>query len=193
MYSVLNEAWKRELENAELEKLDPNFYSEVADYLRSIMEEGRMLDKRTVKARLLRSEMHKVKRMLRELVQTRYMKLVKRMAGGELVPSEFLTAEEERFRTDCSRVVLAYRNFAKSLLRGQLLRVDAVKERKTSALRFLKEFPEIIGADMKNYGPFRVEDVASLPIENAMILVKQGLAEEVDVGQVPLRRFAAKT
>ncbi len=38
-----------------------------------------------------------------------------------------------------------------------------------------------MGADMKSYGPFLVEDVASLPVENAKILVKQGLAVQVEV------------
>jgi len=34
---------------------------------------------------------------------------------------------------------------------------------------------------MKTYGPFKVEDVASLPAENAKILIRQGLAEKVEV------------
>jgi DNA replication initiation complex subunit (GINS family) len=34
---------------------------------------------------------------------------------------------------------------------------------------------------MKTYGPFKAEDVASLPVENVKILVKQGLAEKIEV------------
>ena len=45
----------------------------------------------------------------------------------------------------------------------------------------MKAVPSIIGADMKTYGPFLVEDVASVPVENAKILVKQGLAVLVEV------------
>jgi len=56
-----------------------------------------------------------------------------------------------------------------------------VKEKpRTMILRFVKEIPAIIGADMKTYGPFRPEDIASLPIENAKILVKQDVAVEVE-------------
>jgi DNA replication initiation complex subunit (GINS family) len=33
---------------------------------------------------------------------------------------------------------------------------------------------------MKNYGPFEVEDLATLPLENTKILIKQGLAEKVE-------------
>ena len=48
-------------------------------------------------------------------------------------------------------------------------------------VRFLKPVPSIIGADMKSYGPFLVEDVASVPELNARILVKQGLAKLVEL------------
>ena len=49
------------------------------------------------------------------------------------------------------------------------------------AVRFLKPVPSIIGADMNSYGPFLVEDVASVPELNARILVKQGLAKLVEL------------
>jgi len=49
-------------------------------------------------------------------------------------------------------------------------------------LRFKGEVPAIIGADMKVYGPFEIEDVASLPIENAGIMIKRDLADKVEIG-----------
>ncbi len=52
---------------------------------------------------------------------------------------------------------------------------------KRVTVRFSKPIPAIMGADMKSYGPFAVEDVASLPELNAKILVKQGLAVAVEV------------
>ena len=52
---------------------------------------------------------------------------------------------------------------------------------KRSTIRFIKNIPAIMGADMKSYGPFVAEDVASLPPQNAQILVKQGLAVLVEV------------
>jgi DNA replication factor GINS len=48
-------------------------------------------------------------------------------------------------------------------------------------VRLLKEIPEIVGADMKTYGPFKPEDVATVPKENAKTLIKQGLAVEVEI------------
>jgi DNA replication factor GINS len=181
MYNELYEIWKREFENAALEKLPSDFYSKTVDYLRRLREESRMLDKRTMKAQLLKNEMQNVKRMLRELIQRRYKKLIITVSKGEKISSDFLTPEEEKIFEKFSPFTEAYFSFAKNFLRGNILKISVEREHKTSVLRFLKDVPTIIGADMKTYGPFKAEDVASLPVENAKILVKHGLAEKTDV------------
>ena len=38
-------------------------------------------------------------------------------------------------------------------------------------IRFLKEVPPIIGADLKQYGPFKIDDIAVLPKENVKTLL----------------------
>jgi DNA replication factor GINS len=181
MYDELYEVWRREIEDFELVKLPDDFYSRVVDYLRRIKEEGRMLDKRTVKASLLQKEMQNVKRMVRELVRARYKKLVRKVAKGEKIPLDALTAEEKEICKGIAPFAEAYRNFAKKLIQGQFLKIDVKEERKNVVLRFLRDVPAIIGSDLKTYGPFKAEDVASLPPENAKILIKQGLAEKVEV------------
>ena len=181
MYNELYEAWKKELENIGLERLSSDFYSRVADYLRRLKEEGRMLDKRTVKARLLRNEMRNVKRMVQELIQVRYRKLVKKAADGEKVPSDFLTIEGKKIYAEVLPFAEAYQSFAKDILRGYTPTANVEQKHVKAVLRFLKDVPAIIGADMETYGPFKVEDVASLPVENSKILAKQGLAERVEV------------
>jgi DNA replication factor GINS len=92
----------------------------------------------------------------------------------------------------------AYQRFAKDILQGQIVKVavaaadsradlkieskvEPLVSHKRVALRFVKSIPTIIGADMKTYGPFVAEDVASLPVENAKMLVKQGLAVSIEV------------
>jgi DNA replication factor GINS len=181
MYAELSAVWKRELENAELEKLPPDFYSNLADYLKKLREESRMLDKRTVKASLLRKEMQNVRYMVKGLVETRYRKIVRKLSAGKEIPRDVLMPEEEKICLRVFSLAEAMRNFAKDILRGHLTDVRVQNQHKRTVLRFLKDVPAIIGADMKAYGPFKVEDVASLPVENAKILVKQGLVEKVEV------------
>jgi DNA replication initiation complex subunit (GINS family) len=74
----------------------------------------------------------------------------------------------------------AYQKFAKSLLQGQTSQ-SSQEPHKRITLRFSKNIPQIMGADMKPYGPFVSEDIASLPTQNAKVFVKQGLAVIVDV------------
>ena len=181
MYNELYDIWKQELESLDLGRLPPDFYSGIADYLRKIKEESRMLDKKTANASLLKIEMRNVKRMLRELIRTRYKKLIRKMAKGEKVSLDVLTVEEQKIYMGASPLTEAYQSFAENLLRGKVLKMGVGRGHKRAVLRFLKDVPTIIGADMKTYGPFKVEDVASLPVENAKILAKQGLAERVEV------------
>jgi DNA replication initiation complex subunit (GINS family) len=181
VYDELYAAWQREIEGTALVRLSPDFYARIADYLRRIKEETRMLDRKAVKAILLERELRNVRRMLQELVWARYSKLVKMFGEGQKVPSDLLTVEETKVCEGVLPFAQAYQKFAKNLFQGQVSKVDVEKAHKRVALRFIKDVPAIIGADMKTYGPFIVEDVASLPVENAKILVKQGLAEVVEV------------
>ena len=168
------------MESAALGSLPPDFYARVADYLRRIKEESRMLDKKAVKASLLEHEVRHVKRMLRELVWLRYKKLLRIISENQKIPSDLLAAEEAKLCAGFLSFAEAYQKFVEGLLRGQLSAGSTTKAHKRVALRFVKEVPAVIGADMKTYGPFLVEDVASVPVENAKILIKQGLAELVE-------------
>jgi DNA replication factor GINS len=181
MYDELYEVWRREIEGSELVRLPDDFYTRLADYLRRIREESRMLDKKTVKARLLQKEMQNVKRMIHELLRVRYKKIVKKLAKGEKLPSDALATEEKKICAGVTPFTEAYKNFARNLIQGQYLKIDVEQKPKNVILRFLKDVPAIIGVNLKTYGPFKAEDVACLPAENAKILVKQGLAEKVEV------------
>ena len=180
MYNELYNAWRREIEEVSLGGLPPDFYARIADYLRRINEESR-IDKKSVKVNLLDRETQNVKRMLEELLWARYKKMVKTITQEQKLPSELLTVEEAKMFESFATFSSAYKKFAKGLMEGQTAKVEAEVSHKRLTLRFTKNTPSMIGLDMKTYGPFVVEDVASLPVENARILVKQGLAVPVEV------------
>jgi DNA replication factor GINS len=182
MYNELYKIWKDELESVELIKLPKNFYSELVEYLKKLREESRMLDKKTVKASLLKSETQNAKRMISELTRLRYKKLVRKMAKGEKIPADVLAVEEEKIYKDLPSFAEAYSNLVKNILSGHMPMTSSETKRRRVVLRFLKDVPAIVGADMETYGPFKAEDIASLPAENAKILSKQGLAERVETG-----------
>jgi DNA replication factor GINS len=148
--------------------------------MKKLREESRMLDKKTLKTNLLKKEMQNASVMIQRLIQTRHRKIIAKMAKGEDVVQDALTPEEATIYSKVSPFSGTIHSFAKEIVRGQAPRPKIDTERKRAALRFLKEIPGVIGADMKTYGPFKIEDVATMPAENARILMKQGLAEKLE-------------
>lgn len=214
MYNELFAAWQFETENSELGRLPSDFYTRLADYLQIISEKSKLASEKSLNVNLMNREAVNVKRMVEELLSTRYRKIAKRIIKGQVVPLETLVTEEVQLCNNLSSSADAYNKFASVLLSGQScainmssysVNVDTASNDVTTAssastiaasasavssvpavktervvVRFLKQVPAIIGIDMKTYGPFMVEDVASVPKSNAKILVRQSLAKMIE-------------
>jgi DNA replication factor GINS len=178
MYAELNNAWKKELAHKDLQQLTPDFYVRVAAYLKRLTEEGRMLDKKTMRAKLLKTEKENAAKMVLRMAELRYHKLLNQQFRGAL-PATLLSEERAAFESllTCSE---KYHEFVEKLLRGQLVEARTGPSHDILVVRFFKNIPALVGADMKTYGPFKVEDVASLPAANSNILAKQGLAVKIE-------------
>lgn len=182
MYDILYDAWLREKENVELQKLPKDFYAETAEYIRRIRREARMLESKSIKARLITQELAKAKRMVRELVSLRFEKIVKQAKSEEPLSAEALTSEEERIALELRPSFEDFQSMLRDSTRGKAAEGEKKTEHEPARrlLRFLKEIPAIVGADLKVYGPFAPEDVATLPVENAKVLVKHQVAMEIE-------------
>ena len=181
MYDVLYNAWLKEKENPELQRLPKDFYEKLAEYIGRIRREGRMLDKKSVKARLTAQELLKVKRLMRELFTLRSKKLLEYATSAKSLDKELLTLEEERTLLELRPTFEKFQAFLKDALRGKISEVEEkIVPAKRALLRFTQDVPAIVGADLKVYGPFSVEDVATLPVENARVLLKHGVAMEIE-------------
>jgi len=180
LYNELYEIWKKEKQTEEIQRLPKSFYAKIAAYIKRLKEANRMLDKRTTKAKLLDNEFRNVKIMIGELFGLRYKKLGENAFARETVARDALTKEEEKLYGEVLPLAEAWYVFSKDILHGRLSRLDKGAQQKMMVLRFILEIPALVGSDMKTYGPFGPEDVATLPPENARILIKQGVAIEVD-------------
>ena len=191
MYSEIYTAWQREIENSAIQPLPADFYERSSRYLKQIKTENQTSDKSNLKASLMKQECRNVTRMIKELLRIRYKKLLKTIKGGQKLLPDILTNEETEFLTGLLPFAEAYEIFAKDLLQGKTPKsvikqaepkeIAAEAQHKRITLRFVKAIPAIVGSDMKTYGPFLAEDVASVPAENGKILVKQGLAVVIEV------------
>jgi len=180
MYDELFEAWKREKLNEEIQPLPKDFYAKLTRYIRKIREEQRMLDEKTVKGSLMKKEEENVRKMVEDLIQTRYEKIMRLIRRGEAAPISRLSEEEERWFQESSVQFESLKKFAEKILQGRLKKTERKMKNGLVVVRILREIPEIIGVDMKTYGPFKPEDIASLPVENARTLIKQEAAMEIE-------------
>ena len=181
LYNELYEIWKKEkLTKNEIQRLPSDFYVKIATYIKKMKEENRMLDPKTAKAKLLANEFENVKVMVSELFALRCTKFQSMAFGRENVSKNVLTEEEQKLYGVVSSLAEDCHVFSKDILRGILTNVEKGKKQAVTVLRFVQEIPALVGSDMKTYGPFAPEDVATLPFDNAQVLVKQGVAIEVD-------------
>jgi len=176
------EAWSREKENAEIQPLPRGFYARLAEYVKKLREEKRMLDEKTIRGRLLVKEEENVRAMVEELILTRYEKMMRTVTKGLIVPTSALTEEEDNLYREATAQVDSLQDFIRSLLLGRQPKERRTRSQEAIVIRILQEIPEIIGADLKTYGPFKPEDIATLPRENARTLIKQGAAAEIETG-----------
>jgi len=184
LYNELYDAWKLEKENVELQRLSEDFYARLASYVKKIREETRMMDQKTIKGQLLQHELKNAKKMIKDIVKLRYEKALRLAIAGKDLPKDVLAEEEKKYGKILPSVEL-YQDFLKNLLRGSFEEIsshDTGREEKPKRMlvRFLQGTPVIIGSDMKEYGSFKPEDIATLPAENARILIQQSVAVKIE-------------
>jgi DNA replication factor GINS len=182
MYDTLYSAWKKEKQNTELQKLPENFYTSSVEYIDRTKQEGRMLDPKSVKAKLIARELSTTKRLMTEIVELRFKKIVQATTAEKPLKTGAATPEEERIIQGIVSSVEEFNRFLRTSIQGKLYESKPRRGRLRSRvlLRFLNEVPAIAGADLKIYGPFSPEDVATLPADNAKTFIKRGIAVEIE-------------
>ena len=180
MYEEAVEAWRRELRNTELQPLRPGFYRDLASYVRRLREAQRNLDMKSLKAILMEEETSRLEKVVTALVDRRLEKLWS--AAGHAQTLNLDSSEKWAYQ-DFSDIHRHYQKFKEDLLLGREPSNTPNRQRDILLVRFVKDVPSIIGVDLKTHGPFKREDVATLPYENAESLIRQGVAVEIRVPQ----------
>ncbi|MEM0117109.1 MAG: hypothetical protein QXX17_05225 [Conexivisphaerales archaeon] len=184
LLAVLQRNLEQELTNEGMVKLEPSLYSAVAVRIKEIRESLGNGDSQLVNA-LLSREIDLFYTMVEDLLKVRLHKFLDRAMQGA---NEISLTPEERY------MVEPLYDSVKRLLRI----MEAIREGHPSVLeessdsyttkyvvvRFLDDVPRIAGIDLKEYGPFRKQDMAVIPMDNAKLLLEHGLAEEAWVSQI---------
>jgi len=143
-----------------------------------------------VPGRLAKKQLWLMEVMTRRLLQVRLTKARKDEEAaahedGQLAGSAKNLLYEERHINDASRqLATKEERFVKAVVDGQPSFFTLVQRRETqrmTTVRISKRVGEIIGADLKRYGPFEVNDVARLPAGNAQVMVASKQAVPVSI------------
>ena len=96
-----------------------------------------------------------------------------------------ILTDEEKFIVDSNDEMNERKNMILSGIingKSKFLENTSTKHKiKPVTVRFVKEFDEIVGVDLEKYGPFKPEDVATIPNENAQALISNGIALKIRI------------
>jgi DNA replication factor GINS len=177
MYERIYDYWKREKDQPNLQSIDKDFYDAIAKYIAELRERLKKTDEGLVNVKLARTELEKAERLTQELLRMRLRKILEIVevdAKSETV-SRAVNEIEKAILEKAIEVSKQYRSVTQRILEFERDTLPQEMETGKSSpvlIRFLIEMPSIIGADLKPYGPFKVEDVATLPLENAESLIR---------------------
>jgi DNA replication factor GINS len=199
-YKILYDSWRKEKQRPDIQPLPEGFYAAMTGYVTQLKEQNKNTDKSTVKGKLIDKERDHVDKMLHDLNRIRLNKLVTAELNGAPVEPLNLTAEEKHLQVELRRLLAAHTQGMKQSLQGKEPKTEALQmsalpqvtprppppvhhietAEPLKVVRFTQSLPAIMGVDMKTYGPFKAEDVASLPAQNADNLIRKGIAKLVE-------------
>lgn len=195
-YETLYEILRREKVRPELQPLDKSFFKDVVKYL---SEKESILQSQMSKTSIFsssetqktRKEVENIKRMVKELYERRESKilqlaLIASRTEDKIDFHEMLEEERQffknfvfilnRFRKDVLFNILSLKNPELSS-EGEPKELKMGDKPNNKLIRFLHATPKFVDDNLRVYGPFEEEDVASLPLKVANILIKNNRAE----------------
>ncbi|MEW6604373.1 MAG: hypothetical protein AB1351_06745 [Thermoproteota archaeon] len=167
---------KKEIELPMLQAIEPDTFQKVATSLGNLKGQG--FEGIEAKVRDRTAELLATAAKL--LIEARQAKI----SAGEGLDYSKLT-DEEKYVLDGKRESDNRMNeVVTATVKGRPKVLESISSRMRSkqiVVRFLKPTEAFVGIDMSKYGPFQPEDVASLPFENARLIIEGGAAVEVHV------------
>lgn len=173
----------REVEDeSALTEIDAGLYREMSEFIGNLSRQEYSGVEDEVKAQAIAVSSGLVSMLLR----TRLEKASKlRAASGaeeashvmqRLLDEEKYILDSEEERDERREIILSATKSGRSRL------LESISERHKAdriVVRFLKDVGQMVGADMSTYGPFRAEDIATIPHENAQALISERSAARV--------------
>jgi DNA replication factor GINS len=179
LYTALLERWQAEREAPNLLPLRDSFLQNLRIYIEKVLDHSQSGEQKSLQRRLFVIELANLRFMVNNLLQLRVRKILSQLPDQE-IDYDLLTRNERRFVEQITRNLRAV----------FMVKDDLFAPLETSAsstlilVRFLTDHPQLVGVDLKTYGPFRADDLAMLPAENARLMIRKNQAEPIRIGEI---------
>ncbi len=197
-YEVLVDLFRNEKKTSEIQKLDPDFYDLVLDYLSSKYQEYQESRKESgifggEDAKRLETQIANIKRLLTNIYELRSQKIISMAqnaarANTKIDTSNLLSSELSFYY----HLVSLFKSFRKGILSNvlslkrievpkELDAVEEVEKKKKTKVKviFLASIPQILAEDGKKYGPFEKDEIGFIPPKLASILISKKRCKEL--------------
>lgn len=164
----------RETENDSIQEINPDFYRNLSDFIGDLKKQ----EFDGVESKIKEAIIDTAIELTSLLINIRLDKISKsdKIDFKNLLDEEkFILDAEEEQRERTEMILSATINGKSKFLES----ISQNHKTKTVVIRFLQEVDEIIGADLERYGPFKTEDIATIPYENAQALIAKNIATKV--------------
>jgi len=170
LYSIL----LRETENDTVQEINSELYILISNFVGKLKSEG--YD--GVEAKVKDALVNMMTDLTSFLLKIRLEKASKSYVidYSNLLNEEKFIIDAEEEKHERMDIILS------STLNGKynfLNNIATKNKTKSTVVRFLKETDQMIGADLAKYGPFKAEDVATIPFENAQALISKNIATKI--------------
>ena len=166
----------QEFQSEDIQELNSDFFRNLSSFIGKLKnEEYDGIDKKA------KNQIISTTTSLTELLINKRLEKISTLS--EL--SHSTLTDEEKFVIDSNDEMNERKNMIISGIvngKSKFLEITSTKHKtKSVTVRFVKEFDEIVGADLEKYGPFKPEDIATIPNENAQALISNGIALKVRI------------
>ena len=163
-----------ETENDSLVEIKPNFYRSLSDFIGNLRKQEFDGVENKIKDTMIE--------MATELTSLLIHIRLEKISNSDdyeishLLDEEKFILDSQEEQNERTEMILSATINGKSKFLESLAENHKIKK---VVIRFLSEVDEIVGADLEKYGPFKAEDIATIPYENAQALIAKNIATKV--------------
>ncbi len=194
-YETLREIQRNERRSEKLSDLSDDFYESVNSYLN-----------RDAHDEVTQTELRNAREIIMDIKERRERKILNQalraVRANEQADINEMTSAEKKLFDEIVNVLIKYKetienNGKSGETNGKSAESKSEESEDTSEndntpinepenekgkdyikVKILEDVPQIVGADLEDYGPFKAGDIVELPAENAKIFIESGKAEE---------------